>query len=303
MEIEGFIMNLLNDNIQKKIVICLFLFIPLTVLLVFTYIPALKLFELSFTNWDGLKRTYDYIGFDNYIDIFRDNSAVLTLVNNLAYIIMTILQIVLGLYFAIILDSNIKGKKFFRSFVFMPYILNVVAVAYMFNYMYNFDEGPVNIILRAIGLEKYAVHWLNDTWWSNLSLSFIGLWQFTGLCMVIFLGALQSIPKELYESASIDGSNFFQNIRYITLPSIKMVVGINLFLSLNGALQAFGQPFIITKGGPGDVTKTFALNAYYIAFDFHNFGKASALGIFLLAIIILVMLLQNLFVRIGGESE
>lgn len=286
---------------QKTITIVTFLIIPLILLLGFSYFPAIKLFQFSFTDWDGISKTFKYIGLQNYKEIFEDNTAVETLINNIAYVLAVLVQVSLGLYFAIILDSNIRAKKFFRSAVFMPYILNGMAVAFMFNYMYNYDDGPINMVLRALGLGKYAIHFLSDTWSSNLSLAFLLIWKCTGFTMVVFLGALQSIPKEQYEAASIDGSNFFQNIRYIALPSIKPVVVINLFLSLNGALQAFFEPFILTQGGPGIRTATFALNAYYQAFRFNNFGIASALGVFLLLIIIVVMIFQKAVIG-GGED-
>jgi raffinose/stachyose/melibiose transport system permease protein len=296
-------MRIRSDNRERSITIALFLLIPLLLLLAFSYYPAAKLLQLSFTDWDGLMPHYKYNGLQNYKDIIQDKSALKALINNMAYVIIALIQTTLGLYFAIILDSNMRAKKFFRSIVFMPYILNGVAVAYMFTYMYNFQDGPLNILLSSLGLEKYAIHWLSNAWYSNLSLAFLGLWQYTGLSMVVFLGALQSIPKDLYESASIDGSNFFQNIRFIVLPNIRLVIQINLFLSLNGALQAFSQPFIMTLGGPGDRTQTFASMAYFIAFKFHNFGQASALGILLLIIVMLVLGLQNLVIRNGGDQE
>ncbi|CAN7250860.1 sugar ABC transporter permease [Paenibacillus sp. LjRoot153] len=293
----------MNDNLERRLTIVLFLTLPLIMLLVFSYYPAVKLFQISFTDWDGMKSHYNYIGLANYKEIISQNTAWKTLVNNMAYVIISVIQTFLGLYFAILLDSNIRAKQFFRSFLFMPYILNGVAVAYMFSYLYNFEDGPINILLKAIGLGDYAIHFLSNSWSANMSLAFMGLWQNTGLAMVIFLGALQSIPKDLYESASIDGANFFDKVRFITIPSMKLVVQINLFLSLNGALQAFFQPFIMTKGGPGDRTQTFASMAYYTAFNFHNFGLASALGIFLLGIVLVVLLIQNIVIRGGGEES
>jgi raffinose/stachyose/melibiose transport system permease protein len=296
-------MEIFKKDIESKITIFAFLAIPVTLLILFTYVPAVKLLELSFTDWNGIRKTYDYIGMQNYIEIFKEKSVFETLINNLAYVIISFLQTILGLYFAIILDSNIRAKRFFRSAIFMPFILNGIAIAYMFRYMYNYSDGPINLILNAVGLGDHAVRFIGNFWASNLSLAYMGLWQYTGLAMVIFLGALQSVPKDLYESAAIDGSNFFQNIIHITMPSIKLVVSINLFLSLNGALQAFYQPFIMTQGGPGDRTQTFASNAYYTAFKFQDFGKASALGIVLLLLVVIILAVQNFVLRKGGDPD
>ncbi|WP_438445108.1 carbohydrate ABC transporter permease [Gorillibacterium sp. sgz5001074] len=293
----------MSNRREQFVTIAAFLTVPLILLLAFSYFPAFKLIQLSFTDWDGMRPHYNYVGWQNYIDVISEKTALHTLVNNLAYVIISIIQTLLGLYFAIILDSNIRGKRWFRSFIFMPYVLNGVAVAYMFSYMYNYEEGPLNLLLNAIGLEQLAIRWLGNFWYSNISLAFMGLWQNTGLAMVIFLGALQSIPKDLYESASIDGANFYHKVRYITLPSIMLVIEINLFLSVNGALQAFFQPFIMTQGGPGDRTQTFASMAYYTAFRFHNFGLASALGVLLLVLILIVLTLQKAVVKTGGEHS
>jgi raffinose/stachyose/melibiose transport system permease protein len=291
-----------SEKKQRALLIVTFLFVPLLLLLAFSYVPCIKLIQQSFTDWDGFRPKYNYVGLANYVEMFSNNVMLKTLLNNMAYVIIALIQIVAALYFAIILDSNIKGKNFFRSMVFMPYILNGVAVAYMFNYLYNYQDGPINIVLTAIGLGQYSVHWLSQSWFSNMALAFMGFWQFTGLNMVVFIGALQSIPRELYESASMDGANFFQNVKYITAPSISLVIKLNMFLAINGALQAFNQAFLITHGGPGDATQTFASYSYFLAFNFHNFGKASAMGVFLLAIIAIIMLFQRVTVSGGGEE-
>ncbi len=297
-------MRLMKGFNEKNAVIFSFLFVPIVLLLVFTYYPAIRLIEMSFTEWDGFRSyTYNYIGWQNYVEIFETGTVFRALINNIGYVIISILQTLLGLYFAIIVDSKIRARNFFRSSIFLPFVLNSIAIAYMFSYMYNFRDGPINIVIRALGFEGHAISFLGDSWFSNISLAFMGMWQFTGLAMIIFLGALQSINRELYESSAIDGGNFFHNLRYITIPSIKLVIQINLFLSLNGALQAFYQPFIMTAGGPGDRTQTFASVTYYTAFQFFKFGKASALAVILLMIILIVLIVQNMVVRSEGENE
>lgn len=280
---------------QKKCIILLFLFFPLLLLLLFSYYPAIKLFELSFTNWDGISPEYKYVGLSNYIKIFSDPTFFKALANNLAYLCCSVIQIVLGLYFAIILNSKLKGRNFFKSTLFMPYILNGVAIAFMFSFMYNYETSPINQVLQALNLEP--VRWLDLGYFSNFSLAFIGIWKGVGFVMVIFFGALQSISTDYYEAAELDGASFWVKTRYITLPHVKTIVELNLFLSINGSLQAYYEPFIITKGGPAGATSTFVLKTVETAFSYRKFGLASAMGIMLLVIVVTIVAMQKLLIR------
>ncbi len=292
----------MSYKMQKRVILVLFLFVPLLLLATFSYFPAIKLIELSFSKWNGIAKSYPYVGFSNYLDIFNDPSMLMTFQNNAAYVVVALFQTIFALYLAVVLNSRVIFRNFFKSSIFMPTILNGVATAFMFNFLYNFESSPINTILRNIGLEQYAVKWLGAGYFSNFSLAFIGLWKNTGFAMVVFLGALQSIPKEYYEAADIDGANFLTKIRYIILPSIKTVVELNLFLSINGSLQAFFESFIITHGGPAGRTDTFVTKTVSTAFEFHNFGMASAMGVILMIIIMIVVSIQRRFLREDGEK-
>lgn len=286
---------------QQKRTSYLFLLIPTLLLLVFTYYPALKLVELSFTDWNGRSAAYDYVGPKQYIKVFTDPKIIRSFVNTFAYVAIGVIQTFLAFYLAIILNTNIRGRNFLRSLFIVPYVLNGVAVSYMFNYIYNFNTNPINYILTQLGLQDYCIHWLGDSYLSNLALAFIGLWRFTGYGMILYIGALQSIPSSLFEAAELDGAGFWHTIRHIVVPEIRPVIGLNLFLNINGSLQAFDQAFVITKGGPNGATETFVTGTLKTAFDYSNFGKASAMGVVLLAICIIVQLAQKLLLK--GEQE
>lgn len=287
-------MKLISYKRRKTITYVSFLFMPLLFLLVFTYYPAFKLIQISLSDWNGYRPVINYVGFRHYISVFRDGSVFNYLMNNLAYIIMMIIQTVLALYFAIILDTKLKGRNFFKSAIFMPYIMNGIAIAYMFSFVFSFNEGPINTLLRAVGLGDYAVHWFGNNYFINFTLAFIVLWRYLGWDLVIFLGALQSINGSLYEAAYIDGARFFQVVRYIIIPSIKPVIKLLIFLGINGSLQVFFEPFVITQGGPAGRSETFSTMAYKYAFQYQNFGKASALGVILTLFVVLILILQNL---------
>jgi len=272
-----------------------FLVIPIVLLALFSYYPLAKLIQLSFTDWNGMTPSVNYIGFKNYKDIFTQKELFQTFGNNMAYVITAILQQFAGLFLAVLLNSNIKMKTTFRAILFMPYIINGVAVAFMFNYMYDYSNSPINMILKALGLS--SIHFISTSYMTNFALSFISFWKYVGYTMVIYLAALQSIPNEVYEAARIDGAGFFGTIRYITFPNIKSMLKVSLLLSLNGALQVYFEPFLITKGGPNGRTATFISKSLELAYSYRKYGKAAAMGVILLLIIILIVVVQKVFLR------
>lgn len=272
-----------------------FLVIPIILLALFSYYPLVKLFQLSFTDWNGMSPEMDYVGMKNYKEIFSQKELFQTFANNMAYVITAILQQFFGLFLAILLNSNIKMKKTFRAILFMPYIINGVAVAFMFNYMYDYSNSPVNMILNMFGMQ--SIHFISTSYASNFALSFISFWKYVGFSMVIYLAALQSISNEVYEAARIDGAGFFQTVRYITFPNIKSMFEMSLLLSLNGALQIYFEPFIITKGGPNGRTATFISKSLELAYTYRKYGKAAAMGVVLLIIIMLLVVVQKVFLK------
>ena len=180
--------------------------------------------------------------------------------HSLYYIIGGCVQNVLALLFAIILnDKRVMGRKVFRGIIFLPFILNGTSVSFMFRYFYNFDKGPLNIALRALGLDP--VSWLGNESIVNWALAFVCLWRFTGYIMVIYLAALQSIPAEHYEAATIDGANSRQKLIFVTLPQIKTIIGLQMFLNISGAINIFDIPFVITRGKPECASQTLAIQA------------------------------------------
>lgn len=277
-----------------------FLIVPMLLLALFSYYPLLKLIQLSFTSWNGMTPDYKYIGIQNYRDIFSQKELFQTFANNMAYVITAILQQFAGLFLAVLLNSNIRMKKTFRAILFMPYIINGVAVAFMFNYMYDYSNSPINKIFNVIGIE--SVHFIGTTYATNFALSFISFWKYVGYTMVIYLAALQSIPNEVYEAARIDGAGFFGTIRYITFPNIKSMLKISLLLSLNGALQVYFEPFLITKGGPNGRTATFISKSLELAYSYSKYGKAAAMGVVLLLIIIAIVIVQKIFLKEDADK-
>ena len=292
----------MNYRIQKRIILVTFLTPPLLFLTVFTLYPAVLLVVQSFTNWNGYSPNMEFIGFANYKRVFTDGELFAALSHNAAYVLGGIVQNIIALFFAVVLNSQLKGRNAFRVLLFLPYIINGVATAYMFTFVFDTNNGAVNLILSNLGIIEQPISWLGNKSLVNFTLVSIAVWKYMGFNMVIYLGALQSIPGDLYEAARIDGANAFQQFRYITLPSILFVVELMLFLTISGGLEAFDLPFVLTNGGPNGASETFLTQTVATAFRFNNFGLASAKAVVLLLIVALIVPLQRLIVYRGDRK-
>ncbi|MCL6458336.1 MAG: sugar ABC transporter permease [Gorillibacterium sp.] len=270
-----------------------FLLIPVTLLLMFSYYPAISLFYFSFTDWSGVGWDMNWVGFDNYKEIFTRPEIFGVFKVNAYYFIGGLVQTAFALYFAVILNSKLKGRNIFRAVLFLPYVLHSVATVIMFKNVYHSEYGSINVLLRAVGLDSWQQLWLGNPHLVNFSLAFISMWKFMGLSMVIFIGALQSIPSDIYESATIDGATSWQSFRYITLPSIRKVLELLLILTLTGALSAFEIPYVMMLGANG--TSTFVIKTVQTAFQYQKSGLASAMAVVLLMLVMLIIVIQRKF--------
>lgn len=289
-------------NKQKRVVIISFVALPLLLLLTFSYYPALELVRLSFTSWDGLSPDKEWIGWANYKEVFSNPAIFGVFKHNFAYFVVGIVQNVVAIYFAVVLNGRLKGKNFFRLLLFLPYILNGVAVAYLFGYVFDTTNGSLNYLLGQLGFGALSeTSWLGSESFVNYTLASIGFWRFMGFNMVIYLAALQSIPGDIYEAASIDGANGWQQFISITLPNIYKIIELNLFLTVTGALEVFDLPFVLTKGGPAGASETFVMKILETAFQFNNYGLASAMSVVLLLFVIVVLSIQRFLLSGKGE--
>jgi len=282
---------------QKRILIILFLLVPIALLAMFALYPALYLVYLSFMSWDGFSPEKTWVGVGNYKDVFANKEIWETFLHNLVYLGWGLFQNALGLFFALLLNSKLKGRNAYRVMLFMPYIMNGVAVAYMFNYVFNSEYGSFNTLLRSVGLDSLAISWFGSAHAVNHVLGFITLWKFMGLNMVIYLAALQSVPSEIIEAARMDGASRLQTSLRVVLPNITKVIELNLFLTIIGTLEIFDLPFILTGGGPLGASDTFLTKTIDTAFKFNNFGMASAMSVTLITIVIVVLSIQRFATR------
>ena len=241
-------------------------------------------YDMSYTRNNG------YVGFDNYIEIFKNQEYLNSLKVSLYYVVSAVLQVVLALVLAILLYNNKKFMGFFKGCIFIPYLVNAVAIGYMFRLFLT--RGFIfDTILGSIGFDTNSLpFWLRDQGTNNIVLATISLWRYTGFNMVIFLGALSAIDNNNYNMASLDGANYFQKLRYITLPSIKKVFFLTLLLSVISSLNEFELPYIIASGG-ANKTATFMIYIFRTGQISHKVGLASAMSVVLISIILIILIL------------
>lgn len=284
----------LSYKTQRKIIIFAFSLIPVVLLFTFAYLPVFNMFKYSFTDWNGYSKHYDFVGFENYKTIFTDSKYFSVFKVSLYYFAATFIQMGLALYFATILSFNVRFKNFFKGVLFFPYLLNGVAIGFIFLFFFR-PDGTLDTIMQALGLGAYTQGWLLNPNIINISLAGASLWRYMGFNFIIFLGAISSIGRDVYEAAEIDGANRWHQFRHIILPSIKNIVQLNLILAVSGAISAFDIPYIMTGGSNG--SNTFVIQTVTTAFKYNKLGLASAMAVVLLFIVIIVTLLQRLLIK------
>lgn len=280
---------------QRILVIVTFMFLPLLLLFVFTYLPFFKMFQFSFYDMKYIGKR-EWAGLQNYIDVFTRDDCFKALKLCFYYMAGAIVQLVIALYFATVLSFKVKGGAFFKGAMFFPSLICGIAVGFIFKFFYT--RGFVlDTVLSWLGFAKESLpYWLKDTSINNFSLAATSVWKYMGQNMVLFIGAIMSVDKELYEAAMIDGANAWNKFRYIILPSIKSIVVLNLILSITGSISAFEPPYVITNGTNG--TGTYFVIMDRIAHQNQKVGLASAMAIVLLGILILCTIAQKVILNV-----
>ncbi len=284
---------------QKYLITILFLIIPLALLILFTIIPATNMVIYSFQKRDQLGVSVEWVGLDNYVRLFTDESYFKTFVNSIYYLFGSFVQLSLALFIATLLCSKIRFANLFKGVMFFPYLMNGVAVSLIFRRFFQKGdgitntEGTLNSIIEMLGGDP--IKWLSDPNIVNFCLVFVSIWRYIGFDIIMFIGAIQSISPEIYEAADLDGANAWQRFWYIIFPSIKPIVALQLILAIKGAASVFEIPYIITGGRSG--TNTFVIKTIETAFQYQKVGLASAMAIVLLVIILIVTGIQKLCFR------
>ncbi|BBI35732.1 carbohydrate ABC transporter permease [Cohnella abietis] len=261
--------------------------------------PILSGFYYSFTNWNGFGDTALFNGLDNFIELVHDELILIAIKNNIILsVVIIIVQNALALIFAILLNKKMKGHTIFRAVFFIPVLLSTAVIGYIWEYIFSPLQGVLHVIFNSLGFTTLAeINWLGDPTYAIYSICAVVIWQFTGYSMVIYIAGLQTIPKDLYEAAEIDGAGAWHKLKQITIPLLAPAFTINMMISMIGCLKMFDQVYLLTQGGPAHQTEVFGTLIYGIAFKSQRLGYGAAIAMVLTIAIVLISTIQYYFMR------
>lgn len=277
---------------QRKLLIGLFLAPTVIGLGLFTFLPILASVVLAFFSWDIITPPR-FVGLENFVDIAADPTIRVSFLNTIGFVVVAVtLQLAVALVLAVLVNTRMPGllKSFFRSVLFFPLVLSAASVSIIMGYLFNENFGLVNHVLNLLGMAD--VPWLTSTHGAMIVVVLVYVWQNFGFSFLLFLGGLSSIPKEVYEAAQVDGATGWKQFWRITFPLVSPTTLVASVMAIISALQIFDQPYVLTRGGPGDSTRTAVMVIYESAFKQLEFGRASAIGIVLTVVIMLVTAVQ-----------
>ncbi|MBO0981787.1 carbohydrate ABC transporter permease [Microbacterium sp. SD291] len=258
----------------------------------FSFVPIIGSFLLAFFRWDIITAP-EFIGFGNFVDLATNPTVRVSFLNTIGFVIVAVtLQIAVALLLAVLVQSKMPNwlRTFFRSALFFPLILSAASVSLVMAYLFNQEFGLINQILGFVGIGK--IGWLTTGFGAKVVVLLVYVWQNFGFTFLLFLGGVAAIPKEVYEASALDGATGWTQFRQITMPLVSPTMLVASVMAIIGALQIFDQPYVLTRGGPGDETRTAVMVIYESAFQQLDFGLASAIGIVLTVLIMLVTAAQ-----------
>ncbi|WP_458700224.1 carbohydrate ABC transporter permease [Sulfurospirillum sp. 1307] len=272
------------------------LFSPALLLMIFFIIgPVLVVIFLSFTDWNFGSKSMNFIGFNNYINLFSDDVFKSSFTNTIVFSLLVVpASIFLGMFLAILIQSSMSLSKFYRAVYFLPVMATTVAIAIVWQFALHPSFGMVGHFLSLFGFEN--VDLLQNRHTALATLAAITIWQFTGFNMVLFMAGLSSIPKELYDAADVDGCNSpWQKFQLITFPMLSPVTLFVAVYTTIRSFQAFDLVKVLTQGGPGNSTEILVYTLYKEAFDFFRTGYASSIAVVFLLLILALTAIKMLY--------
>jgi raffinose/stachyose/melibiose transport system permease protein len=251
----------------------------------------------AFTDWNGLAANPKFIGLSNFREILHDPSARAALWNTLELAFAFVAAVnVVGLALAVALNRSLKTRNYLRALFFAPVVMSAVAVSFVWQYIFQYD-GPLNQVLRWVGLGSWARPWLGDPQFALWTIWVVFVWQFAGLAMVMYLAGLQGIPDELDEASAVDGASGWYRFRRVTLPLLAPAMTVAITFHLIVGLRAFDQIIAMTNGGPVAASETLSTQVYKQTFVYGRFGYGAAFALVLTLVITVVALLQLVVLR------
>lgn len=258
----------------------------------------------SFQSFTLSAVTKEFVGFANFRKLFSDPIILTCLKNNILYaVISVIIQVGFGLVLAAVLEDRVfqKVSPFFRTTYFIPTLLSMTVVCLLFEFIYNPQMGLLNSFLELIGLDNLTNIWLGKSSVAMYAVIAVSQWQSTGYVAMLFIVAIQKIPRDLYEAAEMDGAGKVRQFLSITVPQVKQMFFVTMVITVVGAFTVFNEPYILTSGGPGTSTMTLALHMYQTGVVKNDMGYASTIAMLIFVITAVLSSIQ--FLTIGGKGD
>ncbi|MFD0713597.1 carbohydrate ABC transporter permease [Paenibacillus sp. GCM10027626] len=257
----------------------------------FICFPVIASFLMSFTEWNGFGEI-KLVGLDNYTRLLGDETFRISLLNSLIMTFVSVpITLMLAILAAVALNKGIRGLKWFRTALFLPHITATIAVAVIWQLLFNPSMGPINGMLRAIGIDQ-PPGWFASADWALVSVIIVSVWHSIGYYMVLYLAGLQGIPGDLYEAAEIDGAGKVSQFVHVTLPMLSPVIFFTVIIGIINSFKVFDLVFVLTQGGPGRATHVLVFDIYNTAFQRYEYGYASAMAYVLFVLILIITFIQ-----------
>lgn len=289
----GFTENTLHGMQRRKVVLAyLFLLPTMLGILVFTAGPIIFSLGLSFYSWNVITPA-EFVGLQNYQQLVRDPQVWTSFINTAKFVVLAvILQLTLALFLAIAVQQKMPTwlRYFFRSAFFLPVLTSAASISIVLAYMFHREFGVINYYLARVGVDP--IPWLNSARWALITIVLTYVWQGLGFTFIVFTGGLNNIPTDILEAAEMDGARGWRRLWHITLPLLSPTILFAAVIGVINALQVFAEPYVMTKGGPGDASRTVVLSIYEAAFKNLELGYGSAIAMVLFIVIMLVTAAQ-----------
>lgn len=288
-----------NASAKEQARTAYLMLIPALIILgIFVFYPIVSAGYLSLTSWDGFNPEKPFVGLSNYIRLAEDkefwNSLLVTVIYAFG---VSVLSVISGLFFALLLDAPLRGRGIYRTIYFLPVVTSSVAIAIVWKYMLDYS-GLINTWLGKIGIT--GPDWLQNRWLALLALTLLTVWKNLGFNIVLYLTALQSLPKAVFEASEIDGANKLKQVRFIVVPLLRPMTFFVIVQALINSFQAFDLVYVFTEGGPRGGTDVLGMMMYRQAFRLGDFGYGTAISLVTLVLVLLVTLVQW---KLKGSDE
>ncbi|EJQ13576.1 sugar ABC transporter permease [Bacillus cereus] len=279
---------------QIKLSKAVFFLIPVGIpLILFWIIPNFISLGISFTDWDFMTNDFNFVGLENYFNLFTQDSFMQALLNTFYFGIGTVIPtIALGLGFALFFRKKFKGSALYQLMIFSPWVTPTIAVSIVWSLLYEPQFGVINKVLNFFGVP--GLDWLQSSQTAMLAVIIVTVWKLVGWTMIFYIGALEKVPDSLYEAASIDGANSWQKFLYVTLPMVSSTTFFLVVVNTISSVQAYDQIKILTQGGPSGSTRTLLYLFFQQGFEQFDMGSATAIAFIILIITILLSVINKI---------